>query len=330
MNPAGPKAAGREHTMTLQQLKYFIEIVNRGSINKAAESLFITQPSLSNALKDLETEVGAELFARTPKGITLTTDGVEFLGYARQVVEQASLLEQRYLNKKPSRRLCSISTQHYAFAVNAFVNMVRKTNADEYEFTLRETRTYEIIEDVKTLRSELGILYMNPFNRKVLKKLLRKDGLTFHPLFTAKPHIFVSASNPLARKEYVALEDLGDYPCLSFEQGEYNSFYFSEEIQSTAFSRKTIRVSDRATIFNLMIGLNGYTISTGIVSADLNGDNITAVPLRVDDSIEVGWIAHDSIRLTKQAAMYLEELKQVAAGYDVLMNEQAQSAAITE
>ncbi len=316
--------------MTLQQLKYFIEIVNRGSINKAAESLFITQPSLSNALKDLETEVGAELFARTPKGITLTTDGVEFLGYARQVVEQASLLEQRYLNKKPSRRLCSISTQHYAFAVNAFVNMVRKTNADEYEFTLRETRTYEIIEDVKTLRSELGILYMNPFNRKVLKKLLRKDGLTFHPLFTAKPHIFVSASNPLARKEYVALEDLGDYPCLSFEQGEYNSFYFSEEIQSTAFSRKTIRVSDRATIFNLMIGLNGYTISTGIVSADLNGDNITAVPLRVDDSIEVGWIAHDSIRLTKQAAMYLEELKQVAAGYDVLMNEQAQSAAITE
>jgi len=307
--------------MTFQQLKYFIETVNCGSISKAAESLYIAQPSLSNAMKDLETEVGVELFTRTPKGITLTADGVEFLGYARQVVEQASLLEQRFLSKKPSRRLCSISTQHYAFAVNAFVNMVKKSGADEYEFTLRETRTYEIIEDVKTFRSELGILYMNPFNRKVIEKLLRENGLVFHPLFTAKPHIFVSASNPLAAKEYVTLQDLEDYPCLSFEQGEYNSFYFSEEILSTAYSRKSIRVSDRATIFNLMIGLNGYTISTGIVSADLNGDNITAVPLRVDDSIEVGWISHNSIQLTRQAAMYLEELKEVVAEYGVLMNE---------
>jgi DNA-binding transcriptional LysR family regulator len=305
--------------MTLQQLKYFIEVVNRGSINKAAESLFIAQPSLSNSVRDLEAEVGVELFTRTPKGISLTTDGVEFLGYARQVVEQAGLLEQRYLNRKPSRQLCSVSTQHYAFAVNAFVNMVERTNADEYEFTLRETRTYEIIEDVKTLRSELGILYMNPFNRKVIEKLLRENGLTFHPLFTAKPHIFVSAANPLAAKEYVTPEDLEEYPCLSFEQGEYNSFYFSEEILSTEFSKKSIRVSDRATIFNLMIGLNGYTISTGIVSADLNGDNITAVPLRVDDAIEVGWIAHDSIKPTKQAAMYLDELKKVVAEYDVFM-----------
>jgi len=307
--------------MTFQQLKYFIETVNCGSISKAAESLYIAQPSLSNAMKDLEAEVGVELFTRTPKGITLTADGIEFLGYARQVVEQASLLEQRFLSKKPSRRLCSISTQHYAFAVNAFVNMVKKSGADEYEFTLRETRTYEIIEDVKTFRSELGILYMNPFNRKVIEKLLRENGLVFHPLFTAKPHIFVSASNPLAAKEYVTLQDLEDYPCLSFEQGEYNSFYFSEEILSAAYSRKSIRVSDRATIFNLMIGLNGYTISTGIVSADLNGDNITAVPLRVDDSIEVGWISHNSIQLTRQAAMYLEELKEVVAEYGVLMNE---------
>jgi DNA-binding transcriptional LysR family regulator len=309
--------------MTFQQLKYFIEIVNCGSISRAAESLYISQPSLSNAVKDLETEIGVELFLRTPKGITLTPDGIEFLGYARQVVEQTSLLEQRYLNGKPPRRLCSISTQHYAFAVNAFVNMVKKSGADEYEFTLRETRTYEIIEDVKNLRSELGILYKNPFNEKVIEKLLRENGLVFHPLFTAKPHIFVSAANPLAAKKYVTPEDLEDYPYLSFEQGEYNSFYFSEEILSTALRKKSIRVSDRATIFNLMIGLNGYTISTGIVSADLNGDNITAIQLCVDDSIEVGWIAHNSIRLTQQSAMYLEELKRVVSKYGVLLNEQA-------
>ncbi len=303
--------------MTLQQLKYFIETVNFGSINRAAESLFIAQPSLSKALRDLETEIGHELLIRTPRGIALTIDGAEFLGYARQVVEQAALLEQRWLNMKPSRRLCSISTQHYAFAVNAFVNMVKKTDAEEYEYTLREARTFEIVEDVKNLRSELGILYINNFNRQVIEKLLRENNLTFHPLFTAEPHVFISSANPLAKKQYVTLEDLADYPRLSFEQGDYNSFYFSEEILSTEYAKKDIRVGDRATIFNLMIGLNGYTISTGIVSADLNGDNIMAVPLRVDDEIEVGWISHKDIQLTRQAAMYLEELKAVVAEYGV-------------
>jgi len=303
--------------MTFQQLKYFIEIVNCGSISKAAKRLYITQPSLSSAVKDLETAVGIELFTRTPKGITLTTDGIEFLGYARQVIEQTSLLEQRYMDKKPSRRLCSISTQHYAFAVNAFVNMVKKSGAGEYEFTLRETRTYEIIDDVKTLRSDLGILYMNPFNRKVIEKLLRENSLAFHPLFTAKPHVFISTSNPLASKKFVTLQDLEDYPCLTFEQGENNSFYFSEEILSTTIRKKSIHVSDRATMYNLMIGLNGYTISTGIMSAELIGDSFASVPLIVDDSIEVGWIAHSSIQLTQQATMYLEELKMVVEEYGV-------------
>ena len=305
--------------MTLQQLKYFIETANCRSINKAAEHLFISQPSLSNALRDLEAEIGHELLIRGSKGISLTADGAEFLGYARQVVEQAGLLEQRWLNKKPSRRLCAISTQHYAFAVNAFVNMVKKSNAEEFEYTLREARTFEIVQDVKNLRSELGILYMNNFNRQVLEKLLRENNLKFHPLFTSHPHVFISAVNPLAKKEYVTLEDLADYPRLSFEQGEYNSFYFSEEILSTEYAKKEIRVGDRATIFNLMIGLNGYTISTGIVSADLNGDKIIAVPLRVEDEIEVGWIGHKDIQLTRQAAMYLEELKAVVAEYDVHM-----------
>ncbi len=301
--------------MTLQQLKYFIEVVNCASINRAAERLFIAQPSLSAAMKDLESELGTELFTRSPRGVSLTADGAEFLGYARQVTEQADLLEQRYLNRKPSRRLCSISTQHYAFAVNAFVNMVKKCAAEEYEFTLRETRTYEIIDDVKTLRSELGILYRNPFNCKVIDKILRESGLTFHPLFTAKPHIFVSAANPLAKAASVTLKDLEPYPCLTFEQGEYNSFYFSEEILSTVYSKKSIKVSDRATIFNLMIGLNGYTVSTGLVSADLNGENIVAVPLEAEDSIEVGWICHAAMQLTRQAQDYLEELKRVIAEY---------------
>lgn len=301
--------------MTLQQLKYIIEIVNSGSINEAAKKLYITQPSLSSAVKELESEMGIELFLRTPKGITLTSDGAEFLGYARQVVEQASLLEQRYLNKKPSRQLCSISTQHYAFAVNAFVNMIQKSGADEYEFTLRETRTYEIIEDVKTLRSELGILYRNPFNQKVIDKLLKENHLEFHPLFTAEPHIFISSSNPLAKRKSVTLEDLEEYPYLSFEQGDYNSFYFSEEILSTVFHKKSIHVSDRATIFNLMVGLNGYTISSGIISSELNDDKIVAIPLEYEDVITLGWIKQQQLELSPLAQSYLELLKEHIRGY---------------
>jgi DNA-binding transcriptional LysR family regulator len=307
--------------MTLQQLKYMIEIVHCGSINEAAKRLYITQPSLSSAVKELEAEIGIELFIRTPKGITLSRDGAEFLGYARQVVEQAGLLEQRYLHKKPSRQLCSISTQHYAFAVNAFVNLIKQSGADEYEFTLRETRTYEIIEDVKNLRSEIGIMYMNPFNRRVIEKLLRENHLDFHPLFIAKPHIFISTQNPLAGQRSVTLEDLQEYPYLSFEQGEFNSFYFSEEILSMVFHKKSIHVSDRATLFKLLIGLNGYTISTGIVSADLNGDNIIAVPLQVDDHIRVGWISNHQIQLSKQANSYLHELKSVIQEYGLSLQE---------
>jgi DNA-binding transcriptional LysR family regulator len=306
--------------MTLQQLRYIIKIVECGSITEAAKQLFISQPSLSNAVKELESELGIEIFHRTTKGISLSIDGTEFLSYARQVVEQTELLEQRYLGKKPSKQLCSVSTQHYAFAVNAFVNLLLALDVDEYEFTLRETRTYEIIEDVKNLRSELGIIYLSDFNEKVLNKLLKENHLIFNPLFKADPHVFISSLHPLAHKKSVTLEDLDDFPFLAFEQGEYNSFYFSEEILSTAPHKKTIHVSDRATLFNLLIGLNGYTICTGVLNSDLNGDNIISVPLETEEKMLVGWIANEKAHLSAIAAEYITELKRLISeyGYTVL------------
>ncbi|MDT8861401.1 LysR family transcriptional regulator [Alkalihalobacillus sp. MEB130] len=301
--------------MTLQQLKYVIEIVLCGSINEAARRLYMSQPSLSKAVKELEKELGITIFTRTTRGITLSPDGAEFLGYARQVVEQTELLERRYFNTAPAQQLFSVSTQHYAFAVNAFVEMIKKHGAEEYQFTLRETRTYEIIEDVKNLRSEIGILYVSSFNEKVMKQMLKEEGLEFHPLFEAAPHIFVSSENPLASKKTVSLEDLEAYPRLSFEQGEFNSFYYSEEIFSTIPHKKSIQVSDRATLFNLLIGLNGYTISTGILNSDLNGSNIVSVPLEEDETISVGWIVHKKTQLTRMANLYLQELKNIINYY---------------
>ncbi|MHA6484178.1 LysR family transcriptional regulator [Paenibacillus sp. strain BS8-2] len=299
--------------MTLQQLKYIIEVASRGSINEAAKRLFISQPSLSNAIKDLEVEIGISIFERTNKGITLSKDGIEFLRYARQVVEQAELLESRYLNVKPSPQHFSVSTQHYAFAVNAFVSLVREHGHDEYELTLRETKTYEIIEDVRTLRSEIGILFLNDFNSKVINKLLKSANLQFISLFTAKPHVFISIRNPLANQKFVTIEELRDYPYLSFDQGEYNSFHFSEEILSTLSHKKSIRVGDRATLFNLLIGLNGYTISTGVLSSDLNGNEIIPVPLAINEDINVGWIAQKNMPLSALGTAYIDALKEAVA-----------------
>lgn len=299
--------------MTLQQLKYVIEVANRGSINEAAKRLFISQPSLSNAIKEIEDEMHFTIFDRSNKGISLSKEGIEFLGYARQVVEQAELLESRYLNAKPSPQHFSVSTQHYAFAVNAFVSLVQEYGQEEYELTLRETKTYEIIEDVKSLRSEIGILYLNEFNGKVISKLLKTANLQFNSLFTAKPHIFISSKNPLAAQSIVIIEQLQNYPYLSFDQGEYNSFHFSEEILSTLSHKKSIRVNDRATLFNLLIGLNGYTLSTGVLSADLNGNEIIPVPLDCEETINVGWISHRNTSLSKLGEAYIEALKRATA-----------------
>lgn len=303
--------------MTLQQLKYVLEVANRGSMNEAAKRLFISQPSLSNAIKELEKEIKITIFERTNKGISLSKEGAEFLGYARQVIEQAELLEGRYLNAKPSPQHFSVSTQHYAFAVNAFVKLVREHGQDEYELALRETKTHEIIQDVKSQRSEIGILYVNEFNAKVINRLLKDANLKFTSLFTARPHIFISTNNPLAKQSIVTVDELKDYPYLYFEQGEYNSFHFSEEILSTLSHPKSICVNDRATLFNLLIGLNGYTISTGVLSKDLNGNDIIPVPLDCDETINVGWICHQNAALSKLAAEYIDALYESisATGY---------------
>lgn len=277
-------------------------------MNEAAKQLFITQPSLSNAVKDLEMEMGITIFNRNPKGITLTKDGVEFLSYARQIIEQTSLLEDRYKNHNTVRELFSVSSQHYAFVVNAFVSLLKRTDMTRYELFLRETRTWEIIDDVKNFRSEIGVLFINDYNRDVLTKLFDDNHLTASPLFKAQPHIFVSKSNPLATKSLLSMDDLRDFPYLSYDQGIHNSFYFSEEMMSQMPHNKSIVVSDRATLFNLMIGLDGYTVASGILNSNLNGDQIVAIPLDVPDEIDIVFIKHEKANLSKMGERFIEYL----------------------
>lgn len=295
--------------MTLQQLKYVITVAETGTITEAANRLYISQPSLTNSIHELEKEMNIVIFNRTNKGISISKEGDVFLGYARQVLDQAAILEDRYKRNDGGKMQFCVSTQHYSFAVNAFVDLIKEYGQEEYDFSLRETQTYEIIEDVARMRSEIGILFLNDFNETVISKILKSHDLQFHQLFIAKPHVFISRKHPLAEKSVITNEELEIYPYLSFEQGEHNSFYFSEEIFSTSDRKKNIRVRDRATLFNLLIGLNGYTVCSGVIDEKLNGKDIIAVPLADEGDMRIGYITHRKGRISRLGLTYLEALK---------------------
>ena len=299
--------------MTLTQLRYVITIADTGSMNEASKALFISQPSLSQAVKELETEIGAELFKRSNRGVSVTQEGIEFLGYARQVVEQYELIESHYIERKNVKKKFGVSMQHYTFAVNAFVEMVKQYGMDEYEFAVHETKTHEVVEDVKNGKSEIGILYLNDFNRKVLEKIFMESMLEFHPLLECNVYVYMSKLHPLAHKGKIALEELKDYPCLSFDQGEYNSFYYAEEVLSTYEYKQLIKANDRATMLNLMVGLNGYTLCSGIICEELNGDNYCAVKLDSDERMEIGYISRKGAVVSAIGQKYLEEISKSRA-----------------
>ena len=294
--------------MTLTQLKYVIEIANASSMNEAAKNLFITQPSLSGSIKELENEIGITIFMRSNRGVMLTPEGTDFLGYARQVVEQYELIESKYIKKENIKQKFSVSTQHYTFAVNAFVELMKQYQIDDYDFSIFETKTGEVIENVNNYRSEIGVLYLNDFNREVLTKLFLSKGLSFDALFDCHVYVYLWKEHPLASKEKITLEELKDYPCLAFDQGESNSFYFAEELHSTFDYKQIIHANDRATMLNLFVAMNGFTLCSGIICENLNGDNYCAIPLDSEEIMTIGYIKKKGIPLSTMGKIYVEEI----------------------
>ncbi len=301
--------------MTIQQLKYIITISEHGSLNKAADAMFMTQPTLTNVVRELEKELGITLFNRGGRGVTLTNDGTEFLQYARHLVGQYDLLLEKYGKNGTLRKKFGISTQHYSFAVKSFVEMVKKFDTDEYEFAIRETKTADVIEDVTTGKSEVGILYLSDFNRKAIGKFLKSNQLEFHPLIQCEPYVYLWKGHPLAKRKSIRLKDLRNYPCLSFEQGAAGSFYFAEEILSTYDYIRTIKATDRATMLNLMVGLNGYTLCSGIICEELNGPDYVAIAFKAKKEelaagrMEIGYIVKQNTILSNLAESYIRELR---------------------
>lgn len=295
--------------MTLQQLRYAETIAEKGSMNEAAKALFISQPSLSEAIHSLEKEAGITIFHRSSRGVTLTLDGEEFMGYARQILNQVELLMDRYQDSSNIKKHFGVSCQHYSFAVKAFTSLVRMRDTNRYEFAIRETRTYDVINDVYTGKSEIGILYLNDFNRKIMEKLFREKKLEWVHLFDCGGYVYLWRGHPLASRDRISLGELDPYPCLSFEQGDNNSFYFAEEILSTRDYKKTIKACDRATLLNLMEGLNAYTLCCGIICEEMNGGDYIAVPLDEDVTMEIGYLQKAGIPLSNLGETYINLIR---------------------
>lgn len=294
--------------MTLTQLVYAVKIADTKSMNKAATELFVSQPALSAAIRDLENEIHIELFIRTNRGILITTEGEEFLSYARQMVELNKMIEERFIEKKHTKQKFSVSMQHYSFAVEAFIELGNKFSMSEFELAVHETKTHEVIDNVRDYRSEIGVLYLNEFNQKVMKKIFDENDLEFIPLFSCGISVYLSKDHPLAGKEQIQIDELKDYPCLSFEQGDKNSFYFAEEVMSTLHYKQMIKADDRATMLNLMVGMKGYTLCSGIICEDLNGGKYVSVPLDTEDTMTIGYIKRKNMPLSMLAREYIDIL----------------------
>lgn len=294
--------------MTLQQLQQVITIADSKSMNEAAKKLYVSQPNLSSVVKELEAETGISIFIRSNRGIHTTPEGEEFIGYARQIVEQYQLLENRYLATE-SKKKFSVSMLHYSFAVKAFVELVKQVGMDEYEFAIHETKTSVVIENVKNSKSELGILYISDFNQAIMQKLFKENGLIFEDLIVCDTYVYLWKKHPLASKSSISMQELEEYPCIAFEQGKNNSFHFAEEMKSTYDYKKLIKIDDRATVLNLMVGLNAYTLCSGIICEDLNGTDYVAIPLKESEKMRIGYIKRKGSKLSPIGEIYLQELQ---------------------
>lgn len=300
--------------MTLMQLNYIITISETGSLNKASELLYVSQPSLTSAVKELEKELGITIFNRSGKGVTLTNDGAEFLLHAKEIYGQYQSVMEKYGKGGSYKKKFGVSTQHYSFAVKAFVDMVKSYDMSQYEFAIRETKTRDVISDVSTMRSEIGVMYLCDFNRKAIQKLLSSAGLEFHHLIDCQAYVYLWKNHPLAKETSICFEQLDPYPCLSFEQGDNGSFYFAEEILSTNEYSRIIKANDRATMLNLMVGLNGYTLCSGIICEELNGTDYIAVPFSDDEynhntTMEIGYIVRKNMALSNMGSLYIEKIQ---------------------
>lgn len=299
--------------LTLRQIKYAITIYETGQFSKAAEKLYVAQPSLTKAINELEKELDLTLFIRTRKGIVVTEDGEEFISYAKQAYTQYEILTDRFKNKEFRKQKFGVSCQHYSFAVKAFMETIRQFESAKYEFAIRETKTADVIHDVSTMRSELGIIFISDFNEKFISHILAENGLAFQKLIECRPYVFICRDHPLFGREYVTLEDLRQYPCFVFEQGGSDPYYYAEELLPMNEYSRVVKTGDKLTMLSFIAEMNGYTFCSGMIYDKLNGKDFVSLTFmpenRENPDIRIGYIYKNGRPLSEIGRTYLRNVE---------------------
>ena len=295
--------------MNVSQLKYVLEVASSSSMREAATKLFISQPALSTSIKELEAEIGILIFERTNKGISITDAGREFITYAQKVIGQYEILEERYLSKDSDKERFSVSTQHYNFPIRAFTEVIKKNYPDKYIFSIHETKTKDILEDVKNMKSEVGIISFSRSNEDLIKKLIKEYSLEFTPLMVRETYAYVWKDHKFAGRDEISIEELSGYPCVSFDQSNDSNFYLTEEAMADYDFDKMIKSDDRATTMELIAELHGYSIGTGLLTGeDVILDGFRSIKLKEEDPLTIGYIVRKGSTMSAYGKAYVEEL----------------------
>jgi len=299
--------------MTIQQCKYILKIAECGSLNEAAKQLFVAQSSLSVSVKSLEQELNIKIFERLGNGVYLTEEGSEFIQYARLISEQSDLIINRYTENNICNHLY-ISTQHYDFVADTFCKLLNETTEKQYRFSLREMKTYDVIYETETAYCDIGIIAIKDKDHSIMERYINKKGLTFTPLFNAMPHVYIRKEHPIANHTVITKETLKNYPYVSYEQGEHNSSFFTEEITNT-YSDKHIEISDRASLMNVLLATDCYTVGTGIMPSSLNEKRILSIPFESEDFYTIGYILRNDKKISELTKRLIEMLNITAQNY---------------
>lgn len=293
--------------MTIQQCRYVLEIAKTGSFSEAAKQLFIAQSSLSVGVKALEKELGIRIFDRSGNGVYLTDEGAEFINYARQICQSYHFVRERY--SKSVQQKLHIATQHYDFIADIFGALLQDVESESYRFSIREIETYNVIHDVETAYSDIGILAIKDSNYDIMKRYLGRRKLRFTPALTVKPHVFFRRAHPLADKEKLTCTELKSYPYVSYTQGEHSGDYFTEELMDPTYADKHIEISDRATLMNVLMTTDCYTVGTGIMPSALNKGDIVSVPLESTDTYIIGYILNEERKVSPMTQTFIHRLE---------------------
>ena len=293
--------------MTIQQCKYILKIAECGSLNEAAKQLFVAQSSLSVSVKSLEQELNIKIFERAGNGVYLTEAGTEFIQYARQIAAQSDFIASRY----GENRRCShlyISTQHYDFVADIFAKLLNETKEEHYRFSLREMKTYDVIQETEKASCDIGIIAIKDKDHGIMERFISKRGLSFTPVLKAMPHVYLRKEHPMAKRKAVTEECLRQYPYVSYEQGLHSSTFFAEEIVNT-LSDKQVEISDRASLMNVLLATDCYTIGTGIMPSLLNEGRIVSIPFESEDFYTIGYLLRTDRNVSQLTSVFIEKLK---------------------